>query len=345
MKKIKVNKFSSTTSRIPLKNPVAVEFTNSVNVGDVISVEALTQNEKYPNVELTTGELSEVKKGDIIVGVIGSRQALRGFVGYAPYKLKENDELYLLNIGGVIGRFISSAPGLGDPVKVRYIGVVRLNSRTVNMKDFAIAPSEFLFDSAPIVLVVGTCMNVGKTVCATSLVKKFAEAGHKVASAKLAGVAALKDLKKMQEAGALKTLSFIDVGLPSTIDTDNLVASVNGVINSLNEIHPDVIVVELGDGILGHYNLDSVIQNRNFMNSVGAVCLCATDLVAVYGARLILNDLGIPVTCISGPVTDTTAGTTYIESQFNLPAFNTFLEGDKIFESIVKELRKCSKPA
>lgn len=345
MKRISVDKFSSTTKNIPLANPVKVEATTAVNVGDIVVVEALSENPNYPNIELKTGELSSVKNGDIIAGVIGTRQALRGFVGYAPFKIKEKEELSILNMGGVIGRYISGAPGLGEPVKVKYLGVAKLGSKLVNMKDYALKPSPFLNPSKPIMLIVGTCMNVGKTVCATSIVKRFSDAGYKVASAKLSGVGALKDLKKMQDAGAVKTLSFIDAGFPSTIDAVDFPDCINGIINDLNKQNPDLIVAELGDGILGHYNVDTVLLNRNFMELVAGVCLCATDLVAVYGAKKILNDLGVRVNCISGPVTDTTAGTSYIESQFGIPACNTFTEGDKLFEILHKEYQKCLKPA
>ena len=41
-----------------------------------------------------------------------------------------------------------------------------------------------------------------------------------MAAAKLSGVAALKDIEKMKEAGAVRVLSFIDCGFPSTVDVD-----------------------------------------------------------------------------------------------------------------------------
>ena len=46
---------------------------------------------------------------------------------------------------------------------------------------------------------------------------------------------------------------FSDAGLPSTTHTDNcIVPAAKGILAALNEMQPDAIVVEFGDGIMGH---------------------------------------------------------------------------------------------
>ena len=78
-------------------------------------------------------------------------------------------------------------------------------------------PTDFLDKSAPIVVVAGTCMNSGKTVAATEIIKQAHHAGLKVAGAKFSGMACLRDTLNMEDHGACATASFLDCGLPSTV--------------------------------------------------------------------------------------------------------------------------------
>jgi hypothetical protein len=59
-----------------------------------------------------------------------------------------------------------------------------------------------LLRSAPIILVSGTCMNVGKTTVACEIVRALAAKGYRVAASKLAGVATQRDLLNMRAVGA-----------------------------------------------------------------------------------------------------------------------------------------------
>ena len=68
----------------------------------------------------------------------------------------------------------------------------------------------------PVVYVAGTCMNSGKTVAATELVRGLARGGLRVAAAKLTGVSLMRDALSMLDAGAVAALTFNDVGVAST---------------------------------------------------------------------------------------------------------------------------------
>ena len=80
--------------------------------------------------------------------------------------------------------------------------------RILNIGDNALQPTNFLKESAPIVVVAGTCMNSGKTVAATEIIKQAAHAGLKVAGAKMSGVAALRDTLNMEDHGAIRDGEF-----------------------------------------------------------------------------------------------------------------------------------------
>ena len=251
-------KFSSVTSKLNLLETLQVEKLPSVKTGDVILVEVLSTNTAYPYLEQVSGELTTLKVGDKIVGAIGARQALRGFVGYSPDQIDEQP-LSLLNMGGIVGCCVDSAVGLGDPSQVKYLGTVVDDKGIVNINRVTLPHAHSIVSKRPIILILGTCMNVGKTSCATYLIDAATKAGHKIGAAKIAGVAAIKDLQAFEKAGAIDVKSFLDCGLPSTVDAKDLSQVVKNIINALEG---DVLIIELGDGILGHYKVETVYETK-----------------------------------------------------------------------------------
>ena len=47
-------------------------------------VEVLTNKSTYNTLELTSGRMAKVVKGDIVVGALGHRKALFGYSGHVP---------------------------------------------------------------------------------------------------------------------------------------------------------------------------------------------------------------------------------------------------------------------
>lgn len=322
-------KFSSVTSKLELSNRIQVEKFSTAKTGDVILAEVLSQNAAYPYLEKTDGELSTLEIGDHIIGVIGARQALRGFVGYSPKKLDHNNPLSLLNMGGVIGCCLDSALGLGEPPQVKYLGTVIDKDGIVNINRFVLPHASSIEGSRQMILILGTCMNVGKTSNATKMISAATQAGFKVGAAKIAGVAAIKDLQSFKNAGAIDVKSFLDCGLPSTVDTDDLAPIVKNIVNALKG---DLLIIELGDGIMGSYKVETVLSNKEIMSHMTSVVVCAADLAAAYGAKQYLEEFGLKIDIFSGPVTDNISGSHYIEEKWGIPAINCFKFPHHLFE-------------
>src|ERR1700704_2782398 len=100
---IDADKIGSASSPLNLGRTVAiVPSSDSPRAGDVVVVRALTDSATYNMLELPTGRLAKVNPGDVLIGVLGRRRALKGFVGDVPATVKAGDELHLLNMGGVI---------------------------------------------------------------------------------------------------------------------------------------------------------------------------------------------------------------------------------------------------
>jgi len=338
MKVIDVDKIGSAASPLKLAKTVAfISSASSPRAGDVVVVRALTDSATYNMLELPTGRQAKINPGDLLIGVLGRRRALKGFVGDVPATVNAGDELHLLNMGGVIGCCTGHHSSLGDAIKLEVLGLVCDEVGNIrNIVDAAIPPKTSLGDSAPLVLIAGTSMNSGKTYAATELIKQATRAGLKVAAGKLSGVACLRDTLNMSDHGAIATASFLDCGLPSTVDAGDLAPTAKAIIGRLNEVNPDLIVIELGDGILGGYSVDTVFDDPEIREATAALVFCASDYVGAWGGIELLQRRGVDIDVISGSVTDSQMGEDYIKTEFDVPAANARREGSMLFE-LVKE--------
>ncbi|HEY0458650.1 MAG TPA: hypothetical protein VGC97_05810 [Pyrinomonadaceae bacterium] len=338
---LEADKIGSATSPLNLKKAVAaVSESTAPKAGDVVVVRALSESVTYGNLELPNGRLAKINRNDVLLGVLGKRRALKGFVGDVPESVKSGDKLNLLNMGGVIGVCKGHHSSLSDAIEVEVLGIAaKENGDVLNIGDNALKPTESLNASAPIVVVAGTCMNSGKTVAATEIIKQANHAGLKVCGAKMSGVAALRDTLNMEDHGAFQTASFLDCGLPSTVDYGDLSPVAKAILNHLNSFEPDLIVVELGDGIVGGYAVDSVLKDAEIKAAISSFVFCASDYVGVVGGMAVLQNLGIEIDVIAGSVTDSQMGEDFVEEQYGLLAGNARRNGLRLFEMVSASCR------
>jgi hypothetical protein len=337
---IDVDKIGSATSPLGLAKTVAlVSSTRSPQAGDVVVVRALTDSATYNMLELPTGRLAKINPGDLLMGVLGRRRALKGFVGDVPSSVASGDRLHLLNMGGVIGKCTGHHSSLSDAIELEVIGLAcDEDGNVLNIGDACLTPRASLGETAPIVMIAGTCMNSGKTVAATELIKQATRAGLKVAAGKLSGVACLRDTLNMADHGAIATASFLDCGLPSTVDVEDLAPTAKAILAKLNEVSPDLIVIELGDGILGGYSVDTIFADLELLEATAAIVFCASDYVGAWGGIELLRRRGVEVDVISGSVTDSRMGEDYIKEQFQVPAANARREGAALFDLVMESV-------
>ncbi|HTK38692.1 MAG TPA: hypothetical protein VL325_09385 [Pyrinomonadaceae bacterium] len=361
MNKYTVDKIGSALSPLnPSKQVSVVDWNDSPRAGDVVVVRALSESVTYGNLELPSGRLAKINRNDILLGVLGKRRALKGFVGDVPESVSTGDRLHLLNMGGLIGVCKGHHSSLSDAIEVEVLGNaidcrmrnedrgldhpegnVQISGsestrkpKVLNIADSALRPTDLLNHGAPLVVVAGTCMNSGKTVAVTEIIKQANHAGLRVAGAKMSGVAALRDTLNMQDHGAIATASFLDCGLPSTVDCADLAMVAKAILNHLNTFEPDLIVVELGDGIVGGYSVESVLADPEIQNAVSSFVFCASDYVGVVGGVTILKELGINVDVIAGSVTDSQMGEDFVQSQYGISAGNVRRDGRRLFELV-----------
>ena len=344
---IEVDKIGSATSPLALSRTVLVtDLSAKPRAGDVVVVRALTDSATYNMLELPSGRLAKINPGDLLLGVLGRRRALKGFVGDVPTTIEPGDHLHLLNMGGVIGFCTGHHSSLSDAISVEVLGLVADESGEVrNIADAALPVRTKLGETAPIVMIAGTSMNSGKTYAATELIKQATRAGLRVAAAKLSGVACLRDTLNMADHGAFATASFLDCGLPSTVGAGDLAPVAKAIISKLNEKAPDLIVLELGDGILGGYAVDTLFDDAELRDATAAFVFCASDYVGAWGGIELLRRRGIKVDLIAGSVTDSQMGQDYIETEFGVPAANARRDGARMFARIKPRIEAAVKVA
>lgn len=322
-RKIRLDRIASSTRPARIGGIVEVSPVVDAREGAVIVGRALNDNRVYGDIELPNGRLCRVVRGNLIVGVLGARRALHGYMGDVPTSLAVGDEVHLLNLGGVLGVCDQPNLDLGPPIRVEVLGQASRDGELLNIHDFALPECAALSSSGPpVVLVFGTCMNSGKTFAAAEIIRILSHAGVRIAAGKVSGVAAMRDLLKMEDNGAVALASFADCGLPSTVNAADLGAVARAVVQELERATPDLILLELGDGVLGGYNTESVLAEETLRARTRCRVLCANDLVGAWGGQQMLAPIGHEPQVISGPVTDNAVGTSYIERELGIPCAN-----------------------
>ena len=348
--RVRLDRISSSTRNAHLTPEVIVGDRIIAAEGYVLAVRILEDKSTYNTVEDVTGRMVALRAGDVLAGTLGTRRALRGYAGVVPPTIAVGDTIEVLNLGGILGRCTSVNPEIGPPFKAAVLGAIltfpELGDRVgrpAHIRDLAVPPAERLESDVPVVYVAGTCMNAGKTVAATELVRGLARAGLRVAAAKLTGVSLMRDALSMQDAGAVAALTFNDVGIAST-HAGVTVATAKGIFNRLAQSRPDVIVAELGDGILGEYGVQDILHDRELMKAGAAYVMAAPDPVACWGAaELMRREYNLPITAITGPATDNEVGITYVQAELGLAAHNARRDADGLVGAVRNALDEWAR--
>lgn len=345
-RRIRLDRIASATRNAALEREVVVGPDVVSREGYVLAVRVRGYKPVYNQVEDVHGRMVPLRDGDVLAGVLGSRRALRGYAGHVPDALSPGDFVHVLNLGGVLGVCTSSNPEVGPPYEAEILGAVldfppggdRLG-RPAHIRKNAIPTATELLCHAPVVFVAGTCMDAGKTVAGTAIVRGLTRAGMRVAGVKLTGVSLRRDVLSMQDAGAFEGISFNDCGIVSTGESGALEAAY-GLLNHAARSEPDAIVAELGDGILGEYGVQRLLSDSPLMGATGALVVCAPDQVAAWGARTILRErYGLTPTVIAGAVTDNEVGSRFVREELQVAAHNARREPDALVEVVKEALR------
>ena len=339
---IAVDIIASSSASVKLEQTMKIAPNIVAEEGYLVAVRTLDTKDRYNQIETSDGVIIPYGKDQIVVGALGERQALRGYSGIIPRSIKKGDILHILNMGGIIGSCQSPHPDHGPAMRVEVLGAVMIMEgdeepgifKHACIQDFAIDWAYNLTESAPLIAVTGTCMNVGKTMAATMIVRQLSAKGYKVAAAKLTGASLMRDTREMRENGAIASAHFGMAGLVSTTGK-NILPMAKGLIKYLNEFNPDAIVLEFGDGIIGAYGVDSLLMDKELMQFTRTHVVAAQDFMGCWSAdHFFRKRYTSGISIITGPVTDNLVGIQFIQNTLGIRAVNAVADPKKLGEMV-----------
>ncbi len=347
--KARVHKIASVVYRLGFEKEVEITRKMEARSGNTIVVRALTEKRIYSELELESGRMSKIFTGDVILGALGRRRALRGFSGDVPSRVRPGDIVQLLNKGGVIGASTSDHKDFGQPLSCEVLGMPVRNGAIVRIADASIPEVKSLsgLTLPPVAIVSATCMDSGKTLFLSEVVQELSKDGLRIAGGKLTGIACRRDLIDMEDHGAIATSSFLDAGYTSTagLNAETLVTVAKSVIAHLASARADVIFLELGDGVIGEYGVLEILKDPEIRASIRLHAFCAGDMVGAWGGQRFLSEHGVEIDLFSGPVTDNDVGVEYLEKQFKRRAINAHRNPEALAEAVLDHMGiKAPKP-
>ena len=347
MKTIIADKIASVAQDRALKRKLQVSADIPCEEGVLVAAQIMNNKSSYNMLELTSGRMAKVRRGDIIVGALGHRKALFGYSGHLPEKLSPGDTVQVLNIGGVLGICDSVNANFGQPFDAEVLGTVldfpylgerigvpaRVGSDKLDLQ----APINT--GKVPVIVLAGTSMDSGKTVAASAIISRLRHLGYTVDAFKATGVSLRRDILAMEDAGARNTSIFTDFGVVTTT-ADNGPPVTRMMLTQLAAERPDAIVFELGDGLLGAYGVEAILHDDKIRESISCVVLCANDPVAAWGGvRLLREEFDCDPDVVTGPATDNLVGKEIIAERLGVPAVNAVTDGAELGDVIAGVLK------
>lgn len=173
--------------------------------------------------------------------------------------------------------------------------------RPLNLGDFAIEPRGHGAALPPVIAIVGTAMDAGKTQTAAYLVRGLRAAGYRTGYLKITGTGAGGDTWLLHDAGADRVLDFTDAGMASTYlaPLERIEAAMDTLLQDMADHGIDTVVMEVADGV---YQCETreLIASARFAARVRGIVIAARDAMGASAAVTSLAATKIPVLALSG---------------------------------------------
>ena len=242
-----------------LTSAALVESNSTPKDGDVVLVRCLDDKGAYDTVEDWRGVGVKLGRGDVFVGVLGTRRSGTKLTGVVPTgTVKCGDRLDLIAIGGQVAQATSKARyAAAQALPLEVVGFFSgPRGKIANIADARIVEpsrSPEAFDPARIFVVAGTSAEAGKTtfVCNFNIGLKKVKPGLKTAAIKACGTGRPKDSMVHRRANYDTVVDFVDAGWPTTyaIGADDYLKLLSGMLRYALA-KAEIVVVELGGDFL-----------------------------------------------------------------------------------------------
>ncbi len=291
-----------TTRRVKRETVRSLITQGEPKPGDLVlaKVDALGH---HANLQLPDGRRRRLFPGDTIVVAYGNRYACEQFEGRVPGGL---GPCHLVAGGGIAAHALSWHARISrGPTRISPIGLLADDAgRPVNLQDFALEAAGTKLAAPPVLAVLGTAMDAGKTQTAAFLLRGLRAAGQRVGYIKVTGTGAGGDTWLLKDAGADRVLDFTDAGMASTYlaDVKQIEEAMHTLVQDMAGHGMDTVVMEVADGVYQR-ETSRLIAGNAFSETVNGVVLAARDSMGAATGVASLARCKPPVLALSGLLT------------------------------------------
>lgn len=278
--------------------------------------------------------------GDSIVGVFGNRYATSAFEG----EVGLGEEVHILTSAGMVGTVRSRHQKMAPPTRLSLLGYLAdSDGGRINLKERQFHPRLPEYPLPDVVLVVGTSMDSGKTTAGAKLASSLVRRGLRVGACKLTGSVCHRDIEEWQATGAQHVRDFSDYGLPSTYlcRKDELISLFLTMIADAAAIRPDILVMEIADGLLQRETRILLDDPRVREHTRGVVLAATCPGSALFGfAQLAARSHR--VLAVSGVITSSPLFVRELLSQQRIPVASSAGAGEELADEVMRRLSSAA---
>jgi len=325
-------KRTSVLRRVPPQQLIQLQSTCG-SEGDVCAFELLRDSLPI-TVESPTGRVMGIGPGEVFLATPGYREARRWAVGTIPNGgLVQGNDYWVLSESGVVGELISQSRLKMDHLgRVHYIGAVCGDGgETLNIRQFGVKNSGGTDCNAPVYLIIGTSSSVGKTTAGVAVLRALRLQGcTTVIALKATGTPSIGEISKYLDFGAAEAFDCVDFGLPTTypVGRKGVVDIFFNALDYCFSLQADAVVVECaGDPVSA--NAPELLSCLKARRSDLKIILAAADALGAMGAKQALAEIGLTISLITGPCTDTAILRERTEALCGIPAINMAADPDQ----------------
>ncbi|HEX3535228.1 MAG TPA: hypothetical protein VHU15_00525 [Stellaceae bacterium] len=334
-------KLTSVLRRVPPLGHVRFRSARGQE-GDVCLFE-LPEDASPIALEAPTGRMMTVAPGDTFLAVPGCRESIRWASGRIPTGgLVPRDPYWVIADSGIVGELTGEPPAkVGYFGRVRYLGAACGDGgETLNIRQFAVREDAGRDRGAPVYLIVGTCGNIGKTTAGIAVLRSLRmQRRVPVIALKATGTSSFEEIARYRDFGAVQAFDSIDFGLPTTFPSSR--ESVAGFFDEMLDFclaqPADALVAECGGDLFGA-SVPEFLACLKPRRPDLKVVLTAPDALAAIGAKQVLTGIGLEITLITGPCTDTPTLRERTEALCGVPAINLARSADQGKQSVLSSL-------
>lgn len=292
-------KWAFSARRIPtdaargIDNAAALARPGDLILGRVLSIG------QHSRIQMATGRYATLYPGDLIAMPCGARYAPDQFEGVAEIDPAGCD---MLAGGGCLGRMQWRHDRMKTPTRVLPLGRITGDAGLVlNTAGFALPAA--VEPALPVIAVIGSSMNSGKTTAAVALSRGLTLAGWKVAAIKATGTGSFGDFNEYTDTGACFVADFTDAGMVTTYlePLGRIRAGIACLTAAARRAGANVVVMEIADGIFQRETA-ALLADDGFRATLSGVIFACGDAVAAAGGTAHLARHGIRPLRVTGVV-------------------------------------------